>query len=210
MKTKSDKLKILLADDHSLMRMGLAALISSEPDMCVVGEADDGEKTVLLSERLQPDVIIMDLLMPVVDGAEATRRIHDAHPEIAILILTSFGDSVHLLQAITNGASGALLKESPTDRLVDAIHTVARGKRAVAPDVQRILDAYPTPPSLTDRQIEILTSVARGFSSEDIARQFDISVSCVKHHVDAIMLKLDASTRSEAVAIAVQRHIISR
>lgn len=144
------KLNILLADDHSLMRMGLSALISSEPDMCVIGEAEDGEKTIRLAERLRPDIIIMDLMMPVIDGAEATRRIHDAHPEIKILILTSYGDSVHLLRAINNGASGAQLKESPTDGLVDAIRKLSCGKRAIAPDVQRILDAYPEPPSLTN------------------------------------------------------------
>lgn len=202
------KLNILLADDHSLMRMGLSALISSEPDMCVIGEAEDGEKTIRLAERLRPDIIIMDLMMPVIDGAEATRRIHDAHPEIKILILTSYGDSVHLLRAINNGASGAQLKESPTDGLVDAIRKLSCGKRAIAPDVQRILDAYPEPPSLTKRQTEILTAVARGFGSEEIARQFGITCSCVKHHIDAIMIKLDASTRSEAVAIALRKKLV--
>ena len=200
--------RILIADDHALLRMGLASLIGYQKDLEVVGEAKNGVEAVRLAADLKPDLVIMDLMMPDMNGAEATRRIHENDPKTRILILTSFGDSIDVVQALDNGASGVVLKDTPNDTLLDVMRNVAGGHTFVQPEIRQILDESPEKTILTPRQQEILHSAARGLSTEDIAKQFDISVDGVKKHFMAIFAKLNAATRSEAVAIALRKHLL--
>ena len=200
--------RILIADDHALLRMGLASLIGYQKDLEVVGEAKNGVEAVRLAADLKPDLVIMDLMMPDMNGAEATRRIHENDPKTRILILTSFGDSIDVVQALDNGASGVVLKDTPNDTLLNVMRNVARGHTFVQPEIRQILDESPEKTILTPRQQEILHSAARGLSTEDIAKQFDISVDGVKKHFMAIFAKLNAATRSEAVAIALRKHLL--
>ena len=202
------KTSILIADDHALMRFGLKSLIATQPDMDVCGEADDGEKAVRLAKKLKPDVIIMDLMMPVLSGVEATKRILEADPAAKIVILTSFGGSVDLQQAIAVGALGAQLKESRMDNVIKAIRTVSRGERAIDPEVQADIDMTPDPILLTTRQQEILKAAALGKTTDQIAAACGISASAVKQHITAIMRNLGVSSRSEAIAVALSRNLL--
>ena len=205
---KTTKTKVLLADDHALMRMGLKALIDVQPDLKVVGEADDGEAAVRAAAELRPDVVVMDLAMPGVDGAEATKRILDANPDAKIVILTAFADSADVGRALAHGACGAQMKGGPAEGLLDAIRAVRDGGRAVAPEIARMIAETPKPIELTDRQKEILSAVARGFTTPDIARLLGISQSAIKQHLAHVCEKLGASNRSEAAAIAIRRQIV--
>ena len=207
MKSKQ-KLRILIADDHLILRMGLVTLLENAGDMEVVGEAEDGEEAVREALRLRPDVVIMDLVMPGLDGTAATERIKAKEPEIKILILTTFGTSDIISKALGNGADGALLKNSPQQELLAAIRTVADGTRVISKDVQEIIDADPPAQALSPRQKEILDLIVRGFSNADIASHFGISVTVVKEHLVALYHKIDASNRTEAVAIALRKHLL--
>ena len=202
------KISILIADDHALMRFGLKSLIATQPDMDVCGKADDGEKAVRLAKKLKPDVIIMDLMMPVLSGVEATRRILDGDPTAKIVILTSFGGSVDLQQALAAGALGAQLKESRMDNVLKAIRAVSRGESAVDPEVQTDIDTMPNPIVLTTRQQEILKAAALGKTTDQIAAACGISASAVKQHISAIMRNLGAASRSEAIAVALSRNLL--
>ena len=201
-------IRILLADDHMLMRMGLVALFNTAPDMEVVGEARNGKQAVELADTLSPDVVIMDLMMSGTDGAEATRLIRESHLDAKVIILTSFSTSADLARALSYGAVGAQLKGSSTDNLLAAVRTVAAGGTAIEPEVQKLVRAQEKPPQLTDRQAEILKAVVEGLTTDAIARQQGISPSAVKQHVALICNKLGAATRSEAVAIALRKHLL--
>ena len=202
------KIRILVADDHAVVRTGLKTIIDCEDDMCVVGEASNGEMAVAAASRLQPDVVVMDLMMPALDGADATREVRNAVPEAKILILTSFGTSSDISRAVANGASGALMKDSANETLIAAIRCVANGETYFRGDMKKMLEAKPWEPQLTDRQLEILHSCMSGFNTADIARQFGISTNGVKKHFESIFIKLGASTRAEAVAIAIRKHLL--
>ena len=202
------KISILIADDHALMRFGLKSLIATQPDMDVCGEADDGEKAVRLAKKLKPDVIIMDLMMPVLSGVEATKRIVDADPAAKIVVLTSFGGSVDLQQALASGALGAQLKESRMDNVLRAIRAVSRGESAVDPEIQASIDTEQAPPSLTPRQLEILKAAALGKTTDQIADSCGISASAVKQHITTIMRNLGAASRAEAIAVALSRNLL--
>ena len=202
------KLRILIADDHLILRMGLVTLLENAGDMEVVGEADDGESAVREALRLRPDVVIMDLVMPGLDGTAATERIKAKAPDVKILILTTFGTSDIISKALSNGADGALLKNSPQQELLSAIRAVADGSRVISKDVQEILAADPPAQALSPRQKEILDLIVRGFSNADIAKRFGISVTVVKEHLVALYHKIDASNRTEAVAIALRKHLL--
>ena len=202
------KIRVLIADDHAFLRMGLRSMLVEEPDMEVAGEACDGEEVVRLYDRLNPDVVIMDLMMPKQNGAEATGQIRREHPDARIIVLTSFGNSADLLRALDNGAVGALMKESPTGELADAIRRVMSGETAIAPEIRELRKDAPEPASLTDKQTEILQSVLRGFSNKDIAKQFGISEPGVKKHLKLIFAKLGAATRAEAVGIALRKRLL--
>ena len=199
---------ILLADDHAILRRGLMDLIRYEDDLEVVGEAADGEAAVRQARKLRPDIVIMDLVMPVLDGVSATSQIRAQLPNTRILILTSFGTSSDISRAIAAGASGVILKDDSTDNQLAAIRSVAQGERAFSPSiVTRETNDAPRP-ELTERQHQILLSVTRGLTNRDIASQFGISQDAVKHHLYAICNKLGAANRTEAVAIALRKHLL--
>lgn len=202
------KIGILLADDHTLMRMGLSALIASEKDMEVVGEAENGREAAELVRTLRPDVVIMDLMMPEMSGAEATRRILAENPAAKIVILTTFGTSAELADAIANGAVGVLMKDTATDDLVGAIRAVAGGRKVIPERLLRFAREEGAAPRLSPRQLEILTSVTRGLSNADIARQFDITEAAVKKHLTQIFERLGASNRAEAASIALRKQLL--
>ena len=202
------KISILIADDHALMRFGLKSLIATQPDMDVCGEADDGEKAVRLARKLKPDIIVMDLMMPVLSGVEATKRILDGDPTAKIVILSSFGGSVDLQQALASGALGAQLKESRMDNVLRAIRAVSRGESAVDPEIQASIDTEQAPPSLTPRQLEILKAAALGKTTDQIADSCGISASAVKQHITTIMRNLGAASRAEAIAVALSRNLL--
>lgn len=201
-------IRILLADDHSVMRIGLATLISSERDMRVVGEAGDGQEAVAKARDLRPDVVIMDLQMPKLGGAAATKSIRAELPATRVLVLTSFGASAEMAEAVANGADGALAKDAATDDLISAVRTVAAGGRVLPKRLMRAAQEMTAAPQLTERQVEVLAYVTRGLSNEDIARQFGISVTGVKKHLQVIFEKLGAATRAEAAVIALRRQLL--
>ena len=202
------KIRILIADDHMLMRIGLTSFISEKDDLECVGEADNGRTAVELARKLKPDVVIMDLMMPELSGAEATKLIHDRLPETRIVVLTSYGTSQELAEAVANGASAALLKDTSTADLVDAIRQVADGKTILPPELTPEGDASGPHANLTDHQRKILASLAAGRSNADIGREFGITENTVKKIVSTIFAKLGASSRSEAAAIAHRARLI--
>ena len=202
------KTRILLVDDHALMRMGLKTLIGVQPDLEVAGEAEDGEAAVRAAAALRPDVVVMDLAMPGMDGAEATRRILEQTPETRIVILTAFADSADVGKALACGALGAQMKGGPAEDLLAAIRTVRDGGEAVAPEIRRMLAETPRLVELTERQRDILSAVARGFTTADIAGLLGISQSAVKQHLAHVCEKLGASNRSEAAAIALRKQLV--
>lgn len=202
------KTTILLVDDHALLRRGLADLIKYEVDLEVIGEAADGEAAITAAERLNPDVIVMDLMMPVMDGVEATRRIKATMPETKILILTTFGTSADVARAVDAGASGAIMKDDAMENQLAAIRTAANGGKAFSPGIEKSLRDAPSIPKLTDKQKVILESVTRGLTNRDIARMLDISTDAVKQHLAAIFSKLGAANRSEAISIALRKHLL--
>ena len=203
-----DNIRVLIADDHAIVRTGLAALLDTEPGIEVVGEAADGAAAVKTALKLRPDVVIMDLMMPVMDGVEATGQIHAKLPETKVLLLTTSTVSDDLSKAIENGATGAISKSMDNDILVRTIREVAAGRSAIAKEIAKIISKDPPVPKLTDRQYEILKYVVKGLSNGEIARQFDIAEITVKNHVTAIFTKLGASNRQEAVAIALRKQLL--
>ena len=200
---------ILLADDHEIVRMGLASLIGTKKDLEVVGEAEDGEAAVRKAIRLKPDVVVMDLMMPRKDGASATAEIRQHIPATKVLVLTSYGTADGIAHALAAGANGALMKSTEFSVLVSAIRTIAAGGHVVAPEIERQLVEDPPVPELTSRQLEVLHSIMRGLTNAEIAMQLGIREDSVKEHVNAIFEKLCASNRSEAVTIAMRKHIVT-
>ena len=202
------KIRIMLVDDHAIVRMGLASILDTKKDLEIVGEADDGETAVREVRRLQPDVILMDMMLSGMDGAAATAEIHRLRPETKVLILTTYGTSDGIAHALDAGASGALLKTVEYPELVEAIRTVAAGGRVIAPEIVRQLRRHPPVAELTDRQGEILRLVAQGLTDADIAKKVGLSANSVREHITLIYNKLNAANRAEAVAIALKRHLL--
>ena len=202
------RIRVMVVDDHAIARVGLVSLLEVEDELEVVGQAENGEEAVRFAARLAPDVIIMDLVMPRKDGVAATREIHALLPETRILILTTFSDSDDIAHALEAGATGALMKNVGIPDLIDAIRSVSRGQRVVAPEIEKMIAENPPVPELTPRQREILHSVTRGLTNRDIASQLGITIDCVKDHVNAILAKIGAANRSEAVAIALRKHLL--
>ena len=202
------KIRILVADDHMLMRMGISALVTSTHDMEIIGEAKNGRQTVELADTLNPDVIIMDLMMPKMLGSEATKVIHETHPDIKIVILTTFGTSVELAKAVTNGAVGILFKDKVDMDLVNTIRFVVDGNQVLPTRLLKQIEQDRALTKLTDRQLEILASVAEGQSNADIAKQFGLSEITVKKHLSAIFERLGVANRSEAVALAMKKQML--
>ena len=200
-------IKILIADDHALLRRGLATLLGFNNDIAVVGDAKNGEEAVKAAIELKPDVVVMDLSMPVMDGVEATRQIREALPDTHVLILTSYSTSIDVSRAMEAGASGAFVKDAEDEHLVDAIRTVAAGGTAFSPEIEAIIRSDPHPPELTERQRKILDATSKGLSSEQIAAHLGISAYAVNQHLDVIRRKLGARSRTEAVAIAFRKQL---
>jgi len=201
-------IKILIADDHALLRRGLATLLGFDKGITVVGDAKNGEEAVKAAIKLKPDVVVMDLSMPVMDGVEATRQIREALSDTHVLILTSYSTSVDVSRAMEAGASGAFVKDAEDERLVDAIRTVAAGGTAFSPEIEAMIKSEPHPPELTERQRKILDATSKGLSSEKIAARLGISTYAVNQHLDAIRRKLGAQSRTEAVAIALRKQFL--
>jgi NarL family two-component system response regulator LiaR len=218
-------IRVVVADDHDIVRKGIRALLATEPDIEVVGEAENGREAVTEAERLQPDVILMDLVMPEVDGIEAIRRITARQPEARILVLTSFAADDKVFPAIKAGALGYLLKDSGPEELVQAIHQVHRGESSLHPTIARKLlqelsrpsERPPTPEPtsvssvepLTEREVEVLRLVARGQSNQEIADQLVISEATVRTHVSNILGKLHLASRTQAALYALREGLAS-
>ena len=198
------KIRVMIADDHLVVRMGLAAIISIERDMELVGEAADGVVAVKLAAELHPDIVIMDIMMPKLDGVAATAEIRKRNPDTQILILTTFGTSDDLRRALAAGATGALVKDSAQTELVSAIRKCATGEKAISPAIARQLQCEMPKIELSPRQLEMLNYVAKGFNNAEIAAMVGIGRDCVKAHLSAAFTRLNAASRSEAVAIAIR------
>ena len=201
-------LRILLADDHAVVRIGLASLLESERDMTVVGQAKNGEEAVLIARRERPDIVVMDLMMPKMDGAEATAALARERPSAKVIILTSYGAADGVAHALDAGAAGAIMKTADDAELVTAIRKVAAGQRVISPEIRQLLDEQPPVPELTPRQKEILASITRGLTNRDIALELGIRHDGVDRHVNAILSKIGAANRTEAVAIALRKQLL--
>jgi len=210
-------IRVLVADDHAIVRKGIRALLATEPAIEVVGEAENGREAVTEAEKLQPDVILMDLVMPEMDGIEAICRITARQPEARILVLTSFAADDKVFPAIKAGALGYLLKDSGPEELVQAIHQVYRGESSLHPTIARKLlhelsrpsERPPTPEPLTEREVEVLRLVARGQSNQEIADQLVISEATVRTHVSNILGKLHLASRTQAALYALREGLAS-
>lgn len=203
-----NKIKVLVADDHAIVRIGLKSVLDYETDIEVVGEAKNGIEAVQEAERTQPDVIIMDLVMPRKDGVSATREIHDRLPDTRILILTTFGTSDGIAHALEEGASGAMMKTADDEKIVSAIRRIARGETYISPDIRRQLKENPPVPKLSRRQIEVLSAIAQGKSNKEIAAQLGIRVDSVEDIANTLYAKLGVSNRAEAVDVAHRKHLL--
>lgn len=203
-----NKTTVLIIDDHAILRMGLASLLNAKSGIEVVGDAANGRTGIPKVLKLHPDVVIMDLMMPGMDGAETTRQLLAKDPGSKVLILTTFGTSDGITHAIEAGAKGAIMKNCDFSELVTAIRTVAKGEEYLSPEVKRIISKDPPIAPLSPRQAEILQSIVRGLSNPDIAKQLGISLDMVKEHTEALFQKLGVANRPEAVAIALRKHLL--
>ena len=201
-------ISILIADDHYVVRMGLVALVETEPDLQVIGEAADGVQAVELFKRLRPDLTLMDLRMPRKDGITATREIREQFPEARILMLTTFDGDDDIHKSLSAGANGYLLKNATREHLIPALRAVAAGQRWIPKDVARRLANRRMFEVLTPREVEVLHQLAKGLANKEIADVLDISEYTTKDHLKSILSKLHVADRTEAVTAAIQRGIV--
>jgi DNA-binding NarL/FixJ family response regulator len=213
---------VLLADDQALVRVGLRKILEAEPDTTVVAEAENGEEAVAAAARYRPDVVLMDIRMPVLDGIEATRRIVRERPATRVLILTTFGLDTYVYDALRSGASGFMLKDAPPEEIAAAVRIVASGEALLAPAVTRaVIEEFarrepppqPTAPlaldELTPREREVLDLLARGLSNPEICERLVISEATAKTHVARILQKLDLRDRVQAVIYAYESGLVA-
>ena len=207
-------MKVIICDDQAIVRDGLAMLLKLEPDIEVVGTAEDGAAAVEMVADKRPDLILMDLKMPIMNGVEATRQIRTKCPEVKVLVLTTYADDEWVFDAIQAGASGYLLKDTPREELIRAVSGTVTGKTYVDPSIagkvleqvssRQIQPATLITSKLTEREIEILRLIAKGLSNVDIADRLFLSEGTVRNHVSSILAKLSVSDRTQAAVIAIQ------
>ena len=206
---KTDKaIRILIADDHAVIRDGLSMILGLQDDFTVIGQAQDGLEAVELCRRSAPDVVIMDLMMPKLDGCAATQKITSENPDIRILLLTSYTESSKILHAIKGGASGAIGKNAPREELLSAIRSVAGGKTVFSDEIKQLMAETKDIPVLSPRQKEVLEALSRGLTNDDIARQYNLSRAAIKFHLLELYRKLGVANRTEAVSIAMKRRLL--
>jgi DNA-binding NarL/FixJ family response regulator len=212
------KVRILLADDHTILRDGIRALLEDEPDMLVIGEAEDGRTAVKMACQLKPDLVLMDIAMPLLNGLEATRQIKRECPQVNVLILTMHENEEYIRQVLASGAMGYILKDAAARELLEAIHAVQRGEAVLSPAITRLvienylrwgdLQNEDNPHGLTPREREVLQLIAEGYSTRQIAEILSISVKTVQAHRTNLMSKLDLHDRADLIKYAIQRKII--
>lgn len=215
MKTLPSKpIRVMLVDDHTMVRRGLATFLKVFDDLTLVGEADSGEAAILLCEQAQPDVILMDMLLPVMDGAATTRAIRDRFPQMQVIVLTSFKQADLIKTALEAGAIGYLLKDVSADDLARAIRAAHSGRATLSPEAaQSLVETANLPPppglDLTERERGVLALMIEGLNNTQIAGKLVVSPSTVKSHVSNILAKLGVASRTEAVTLALRNHIVS-
>lgn len=204
--------RVLIVDDHPVVRDGLRGMLDAQPDLEVLGEAANGHQALAAVARQAPDVVLMDLRMPELDGVEATRRIRDGHPGVSVLVLTTYDDDTAILRAVEAGATGYLLKDAPREDLFAAVRAAARGETTLAPSVaaklMRGLGREPDAEELTEREREVLALVADGATNRAIARQLHLSEATVKTHLVHVYAKLGVDDRTAAVTTALRRGLL--
>lgn len=211
--TTNKPIKVMIVDDHTVVRSGLGAVISISEGIELVGEAENGEEAVRFCEQIQPDVILMDLLMPKMDGVEATKIIHEKWPHIHVIALTSYKEKEYVEGVLKAGATSYLLKNVSADELLAAINGALEGKPSLSPEAAQVLIQTVNEPTklgsdITDREFEILALMVEGKSNNEIAESIVVSMSTVKFHVSNILSKLGVASRTEAVALAIKHNLV--
>ena len=204
-------IRVLVVDDHPVVRGGLVGWLAAQPDLEVVGEAGDGLEALAAVASLEPDVVLMDLRMPRMDGVSATERLASAHPSVRVLVLTTYDTDADIIRAVEAGATGYLLKDTPRTRLVDAVRAAARGETVLGPPVAAVLVnrlRAPAADALTPREVQVLAAVARGLSNGEIGRELFIGEATVKTHLLRLFAKLGVDDRTRAVTVAMARRIL--
>ncbi len=203
-------IRVLIVDDHPVVRSGLAGLLAPEEDIAVVGEAGDGWEALAAAEEVRPDVVLMDLRMPGLDGADATGQLARVLPEARVLVLTTYDTDADIMRAVEAGATGYLLKDTPRDQLADAVRRAARGETVLAPPVAaRLLDRVRNrETTLTSRELDVLSHVAQGLSNAEVGTRLFVGEATVKTHLLHAFAKLGVNDRTAAVTVAIARGLI--
>ena len=212
-----EKIRILIADDHPVVREGLSSMLNKQPDFQVVGEAENGQDAIDQAQKLKPDVVLMDLRMPVVDGVEAMRKIKEQNQDAKFVVLTTYDSDEYIFQGIEAGATAYLLKDSPRDELFKAVRSVMQNESLIQPSIaSKVLDRFVKisrearePSGFSSREIEVMGLMAKGLSNKDIADSLFLSESTVKTHIQSIFHRLKVKDRTEAVMVAIKKGLIA-
>lgn len=212
--TDSSPIRVLIVDDHPIVRDGLRNMLLAFDDLVLVGEAEDGRTALAFCQQNTPDVILMDIIMPGMDGILATRLIRKQYPEVKIIILSSYPEDVYVREALEVGVTGYLLKNTPIDAMANAIRSASSGQLTLAPEIAQALiriERTPKKPGsdLTEREREVLALIVEGLSNDEIAEKLVISPATARHHVSACIQKLEAANRAQAAALAIKHNLLS-